>query len=73
MPEKLLLGIKAISEFLNASVASTRRRLPEMREAGVVMKRTIKIKGKRPQRMWCGFPSRIHTYLALKASKGEDF
>lgn len=73
MTEPVIRGLNAIARYWNVSRSTVKRRLKDMSAGGFVIRRWFRDPGEKPRRMWYTTPSKLDSWIAIKASKGEDF
>jgi hypothetical protein len=63
-------GWQALADYVGCSIATIKKRAPELKKSGVVF---VRWKGRPKRKVVTWFPSVVRQYLSLKGSKGEMF
>lgn len=69
MSNEILVGRKAIADFLQISVSKLNYTLPELRKAGVCFDI---VKGRPPHKNTCCVKATLVNWITIKAEKGES-
>jgi hypothetical protein len=68
IPTGRLVGLQEIADFMGWSLRKTKRRVPELRRAGILYTDNI---GRPPRKTYCTFTHFLYQWIILKTEKGE--